>query len=579
MKKSITIGLCTFMCFVAAMTVSLTSVQAQGRKNSERKTSETAVNSEYREIIMEHLSKDVEARQRTMQKKAEAILQALPNDEKLYDESFMTIRAYIAPGVTEEGTPEVNFVYEISYNCKHLEGTEDDYPLGSYDCNESNSCRAICGLTKMLLESECKDIFAKGKKATIEIHSTTDATDISHLDYHGEYGEFKYCPVSFNGEQLRISVNETDGINNNAQLAYIRAHSMKAYLEGSVSVLRNTENEFLFLTRCLPEIGSQYRRSSIVITVHSPFDDKIVEMNEKLINDEYVDYNIPKAKEPDGNSSTFVLIIADEDYPAPIPPVPFADNDGEILQQYCVKALGIPERHVKVLNNANKNDILVEGVDWLKDITVAVKGEANIIVYYAGHALTDPNFNPYLLPSGVDVTKIGVYGAKKGKKVSPKTKSYTDRPLGGGDLKRLLEEAISLDSMCIYFSRVNFTSMTFIIDASFNGVDRNGDPLFNIKMNNVKMRGLRIRGNIVVFNAADFNKTAYAFNEQHHGFLTYFLLKELKRTKGDITFKDLYTNIEKMVSYESSLQNKLQEPTMIIGGKRKDTWDDLKFIK
>lgn len=558
------------LAVVAAMTIAVApTAQAQ-----QKATSEKAVNSEYRDIIMEHLTKDIQSRQKTMQKKAEAMLQNLPNDEKLYDESFMTIKAYIAPGVTEEGKPEVNFVYEISYNCKHLEGTEDDYPMGSYDYNESNSCRAICNLTKTLLESECKDLFAKDREVTIQIHSTTDATNITHLDYGGEFGDFKYCPVTYNNEVIRISVNEEEGINNNAQLAYIRAHSMKNFLENNISVLRNTDNHYEFITKCLPEVGSQYRRSSVVITVHSPFDKTIVEMNEKLINDEYVDYNIPSS-EPNSNSSTFVLIISDEDYPTPVPPVPFAENDGNILQRYCVKALGIPERHVKVLHNATKRDILVEGVNWLKDITVAVKGEANIIIYYAGHGLTDAAYNPYLLPSGFNTSKISQFSNKK--KGGPVC--YSERPLSKGDLKNLLAESISLDSLCYYFNRVSYNSMTFIFDASFNGVQRSGEPLFNIKMDNVKMRGLRIRGNIVVFNAADFNKTAYAYNDQHHGFLTYFILKELKRTKGDITFKDLYTNVEKMLSYESSLQNKLQEPTMIIGGKRKDTWDDLKFIK
>ena len=53
-------------------------------------------------------------------------------------------------------------------------------------------------------------------------------------------------------EVIRISVNEEEGINNNAQLAYIRAHSMKNFLENNISVLRNTDNHYEFITKCLP---------------------------------------------------------------------------------------------------------------------------------------------------------------------------------------------------------------------------------------------------------------------------------------------------------------------------------------
>ena len=52
------------------------------------------------------------------------------------------------------------------------------------------------------------------------------------------------------------------------------------------------------------------------------------------------------------------------------------------------------------------------------------------------------------------------------------------------------------------------------------------------------------------------------------------MLKELKRTQGDITYLDLYNSIEQALSYESSLQGKLQQPVILAGGKIKETWGE-----
>ena len=98
-----------------------------------------------------------------------------------------------------------------------------------------------------------------------------------------------------------------------------------------------------------------------------------------------------------------------------------------------------------------------------------------------------------------------------------------------------------------------------------------------MKHGNKKSKGLRIRNDAVVFSAAAFDKTAFSFDEQHHGFFTYFILKELKKTKGDIDYHDLYNSVDLELQKESALQGKLQEPTVTVGGKLKDRWTSLRL--
>lgn len=530
--------------------------------------SEDIVNSEYRDIILKQLQKSVEKRETTMRNRAEAYLLSLPNNRKLYDESKVGIKANLVSGITSDGHAELNYKIMIDYTCRHFESVTDNYPTGQYLCEQSNASMAVVELTRMMIDDFSKDAFKNGKKVSIKIKASTDITEVTHLDYGGEYGEFKYCAARYNDESVRISVSPESGIRTNAQLAFLRAQGLKHNIEQQVNGLKRTENEYAYDTRSYSETGSQYRNVGIEIVVHGAFDEEIVEMNERLINDEFIDYNIPKTAE-NSNGKTYVLVIANERYGAPLPDVPYAYNDGEVLTQYCVRTLGIPSRQVKIIEDATVGQIKKEGVNWMRDISVAQKGDCNFIIYYAGHGFSDYDYNPYIAPSGIDYSKIKAFKNKK--------EIDTETRMSGSDVKKLLRQCISVDTLCAWFNRIQFKSITLILDASFDGNQRDGEPLVNIKHSDKKSRGLRIRNDIVVMSAAAFNKTAYAFDEQHHGFFTYFILKELKKCKGNINYNDLYYGVDDEVQKESALQGKLQEPTIIVGGKLKDTWGSLRL--
>ncbi len=527
-------------------------------------------NDDIHSFILKRLRQTTMQREKKMNKQIQQMLVNLPNAEKLYDETFVRITTQVVEDTTEEGLPEINFVYNISYNCHHFEGTEDDYPSGAYLWSTSNSCRAICNLTKSMIESELSDIFTAGRTTTITITSTTDAAEIQHIDYKGEFGDLRYMPAVFNDENVRISVDQKDGITTNAQLAYLRARSVQSFLDEQVGVLQRSQNEYRFVTRCFDMTGPHYRRSSLQIVVHGAFDAAARSLEAALLNDEYVDFNIPHIEE-NINSKTYALIIADEEYTAPLPNCDFATNDGDVLHQYFVHTLGIPTRHVKVLHNAGRQEIYNEGIHWLKDIIKAQNGDVHIIIYYAGHGVSNQKWAPYLMPSGVDVSKIRAFRSKTG--TLPE-----DIVLKGGDAEKILSQCISFDTLTGWFNRVEALSYTFIIDASFDGIQRSGKPFFTIKKESKRYRTPRVRSDIVVFMAADGDKTAYSFIDQHHGFFTYYILKELKYTRGEITFQDLFNNVTKNQAYESSLQGKLQEPSMIIGGKLGDNWGTRTFI-
>ena len=564
-QKRLSIALITLMAMLFASPVSSFAQDPVLPPQTEHQ-----YNDDIHSFIIKRLRQNTQQREKQMNKQIQQMLINLPNAEKLYDETFVRITTGVQEDTTEEGTPEINFVYNISYNCHHFEGTEDDYPSAAYLWSTSNSCRAICNLTKTMIDQELSDIFAPGKKTTITITSTTDAAEIAHIEYKGEYGDFRYMPAIFNDENVRISVDTKDGITTNAQLAYLRAQSVRSYLKENISSLKNTDNDYHFVTRCFDMTGPHYRRSSLQIVVHGAFDEAAKTLEAALLNDEYVDFNIPHIEE-NSNSKTYALIVADEEYTAPLPNCDYATNDGDVLHQYFVHTLGIPTRHVKVLHNAGRQEIYNEGIHWLKDIIKAQSGNVHIIIYYAGHGVTNQKFAPYLMPSNVDVSKIRAFRSKTG--ALPE-----DIVLKGGDAEKILDQCISFDTLTGWFNRVEALSYTFIIDASFDGIQRCGKPFFTIKKESKRYRTPRVRSDIVIFMAADGDKTAYSFIDQHHGFFTYYILKELKYTRGEITFQELFNNVTKNMAYETSLQGKLQEPSMIIGGKLGENWGARTFI-
>ena len=530
--------------------------------------SESTVNSEYRSIILDHLKTDVAQRQAAMQQKAESMLLALPNGEKLYDETEVKVKARLADGIRDDGKAELNYVMELSYNSKNIEGESDDYPSGVYLLERSNSARALCNILRVLIDEECTDLFAPGKRVSIRIASSADAVELKHLDYLGEYGDHRYIAALYNGEQVRLSLLQDEGINTNAQLAFARAQGVRDFIDTKVHTLQNNAISYSYITRTSSEKGSQYRRCSIEITVHSAFDETILSMNEKLINDDYIEYNIPLVA-PGTNKKTYVLIIANERYDAPLPNCEYAWRDGMVVRDYCVRTLGIPERHVRVLHNASYDDIKVRGVKWLTDILAAVDGDANILLYYAGHGLSDADYVPYIVPSGLNVRVVKGWNGI--------TEIDPDALLSKRETNALLSECLSLDTLCSWFNRIPVNAITFILDAPFNGNQRNGEVLVPIAHNDVRLKDLRVREDIVIFAPCPMDKTAYSFSDQKHGFLTYFLMKELKRTKGNINYGTLFENMQKAVKYESSLEGKLQEPQMILGGKMKDGWEGYRF--
>lgn len=256
-----------------------------------------------------------------------------------------------------------------------------------------------------------------------------------------------------------------------------------------------------------------------------------------------VDIDIPTVS--GSNESTFAIIIANENYQTESA-VHYALNDGRTFKSYCQNVLGIPEENIHLRENATLNNIQAE-IDWLGKVAKVYEGQANIIVYYAGHGIPDEaTGSSYLLP--VD----GV----------------------GNNVKT----GYSLETLYATLGGMPAKAVTVFMDACFSGSLRGDGMLAAARGVAIYVEEEAPQGNMVVFSAAQGDETAYPYAEKGHGLFTYYLLKKLKETKGNVSYGELATYLRQQVSRRSIVVNsKSQTPVTSASVNMDGKWEKMKL--
>ena len=259
--------------------------------------------------------------------------------------------------------------------------------------------------------------------------------------------------------------------------------------------------------------------------------------------EESVDKNIPVAAQYDMN--TFAVIIGNEQY-AEDATVPYAGHDAQVFKEYVQRTFGVPEKQINYIENAGLNKIRT-AVRWLAKAMEVTNGKGRAIFYYAGHGIPDEaSKTAYLLPvDGMSADKESAY-----------------------PLSRLYQELGAIPSERI----------TVFLDACFNGGKREGDMLASARGVALKAKTVQPQGNMVVFNAAQGDETAFAYQSKQHGLFTYYLLKKLQENKGQLTLGDLSDYLTKEVKRESfEKNNKTQTPVVNTSPTLAASWRTMKL--
>ena len=258
--------------------------------------------------------------------------------------------------------------------------------------------------------------------------------------------------------------------------------------------------------------------------------------------DNALDINIPETNEE--NKKTFAVIIGNENYER-VTKVQYALNDAKVFASYCKKTLGLPKDNIRIYRDATYGTML-SALDDIKSIASAFEGDLNVIFYYAGHGVpSESDKTAYLLP---------VDASGQHTEVCLSTKRLYDT-LDGLHAKRVL----------------------VFMDACFSGAQRGEGMLASARGVALKVKQDAPKGNMVVFSAATGDETAYPYKEKGHGLFTYYLLKKLQDTKGDVTLGELSDYVNKEVRRQSVVINhKSQSPTVVPAAGMSD-WTSIKL--
>ncbi len=79
--------------------------------------------------------------------------------------------------------------------------------------------------------------------------------------------------------------------------------------------------------------------------------------------------------------------------------------------------------------------------------------------------------------------------------------------------------------------------------------------LFASRGISIKPKENELKGNLVVFSASSGKQSSLPYYDKGHGMFTYYLLKKLQESSGNITLGDLDQYLSKSVSVRSSIIN------------------------
>jgi hypothetical protein len=262
-----------------------------------------------------------------------------------------------------------------------------------------------------------------------------------------------------------------------------------------------------------------------------------------------VDKNIPvnSYKFPD----RYALIIGNEDYSgyqqglSSESDVEFARNDAKVFREYAEKTLGINEQNIYFLTDATAGE-MQQKIELVSKIVEKIGSNAELIFYYAGHGYPDENTKvPYLIPVDVNATN--------------------------------LTAAIRLSDIYKKFSRTGAKRITVLLDACFSGGGRE-TGLLAARGVKIKPKDEMLGGNMVVFTAGSGEQSALPYKDKKHGMFTYFMLKKIQETGGDVTYGELKDYISRNVSIESlKINQKEQDPKVNVSTEILNKWQNWKL--
>ena len=194
------------------------------------------------------------------------------SENVISDYTNISVVSDVVSDYNADGESIVNYVVGFSYEVEKIFSVNEDFAPGKYRAEDSGAATSMLNIIKRAMEEEFTDYIKAGKKLNIEITGMADAIPIvSKILYDGSYGDINNEPVYKDNELSNITLTKGGRVMKNEELAFLRAMSVKNYIETNIPALSDLDIDYTYHIDIASGKGGEYRRISVVFTFVDAF--------------------------------------------------------------------------------------------------------------------------------------------------------------------------------------------------------------------------------------------------------------------------------------------------------------------
>jgi len=261
-----------------------------------------------------------------------------------------------------------------------------------------------------------------------------------------------------------------------------------------------------------------------------------------------IEENIPKTTKV--NKDGIAVIIGNRNYnKSSVPAVEFANRDAAYMKKYLMNTLGYREGNIIFVNDATQGDFI--SIFGTKDnykgklYNYIKSGKSDVFVYYSGHGAPDPQSkNGYFVPVDCDPSLVALNG-------------------------------YALDTFYNNLSKMDYNSLTVVIDACFSGSSEKGMLINDISPVFIDVKNPVITSkNTTVFTSATGEQVSSWYRDKKHSLFSYYFMKGLQgnadsNNDDKLTVSEMQDYIDDNVPYYARKNKNLEQTPQVIGEKNK----------
>lgn len=208
-----------------------------------------------------------------LQQQTQEIMEEKKQENVITDKTAITIDTEIESDFDSDGNKIYNYNLGYQYDVSEGFSYQEDFGPGKFIVTESNAAMTMLEAIRTALAGDMKKYVDQAKSIEITITGSPDAIPVGRILYDGSCGEYVETPYYAKDELSSMTVTDETDIRNNEQLAFIRAASVKVWLENNVEELRANSAKcvYNYRTEVSDVRGGEFRR----IIVNIKFRDAI----------------------------------------------------------------------------------------------------------------------------------------------------------------------------------------------------------------------------------------------------------------------------------------------------------------